>query len=161
PRKNFYALAQIAKFVRPGARRIDVNEFADPLEFLAFYHDGLGQFTLLGINTGNSPASFSASLNSLPSLASLDLYYTTSDTNLAHDTAVAVTNGTFNVNVPGDCIFTLTGFDPAKLAVSIQITNPPDGASFPAPTNLLIQAAASTSTGILSSVSFYSNGAKI
>jgi hypothetical protein len=134
---------------------------SSPLDLLAFYHDDLGQFTLVGINTDDAPQDLSANLDSLPDIAGLDFYYTTSDTNLAHDATVPVNGGAFSVTVPGSSVFTLTGFDPAKLAVSIQITNPADGASLPWPTNLLIQAAASTATGVLSSVSFFSNGTKI
>src|SRR6266404_1044447 len=69
PRKNFYTLAQIAKFVRPGARRIGLSGSAGDLELLAFYHDGLGQLTLTGINPDYSPATLSGSLTSLPPIA--------------------------------------------------------------------------------------------
>ena len=50
PRKIFYTLAQITKFVRPGAQQIDVGFWAPPLLFLAFYHPDSGQLTLTGIN---------------------------------------------------------------------------------------------------------------
>ena len=161
PRKNFYTLAQIAKYVHPGARRIDVNGSSDPIELLAFYHDDEGQFTLVGINADSDPADFSANLDSLPDIASLDFIYTTADTNLALGPSVPVNEGAFSITVPGSCVFTLTGFDPAKIAVSLQITNLVDGTIFPAPTNLLIQASASTSTGSLSTVSFYNGAMKI
>ena len=115
PRKNFYTLAQISKFVRPGARRIGLTGTQGPLWIDVFYHDALGQLTLTGINTSSNPQIFSGSLASLPSIASLDFYYTSSTTNLAQAASAAITNHNFSLTVPPDCIFTLTGFDPARL----------------------------------------------
>ena len=54
PRKGFYSLAQIAKFVRPGAQRIDVSGSNTPLTVLAFYNTNNGQFTLTGLNSNSS-----------------------------------------------------------------------------------------------------------
>jgi hypothetical protein len=72
--------------------------------------------TLAGINSGNSAASLSGTLNSLPAMAKLNLSYTTSGTNLAPGSSIPVINQAFNAIVPADCIFTITGFDAAKLA---------------------------------------------
>jgi hypothetical protein len=161
PRKSFYTMAQITKFVRPGARRIGLNGSLGSLELLAFYHYELGQLTLTGINTAGSGGLLAGTLQSLPGINSLDLYYTDSATNLAHSAIIPVTNGAFQVAVPGDCIFTLTGFDPAKLAVSLQITNPAEGAHYSAPADILIQASADSSTGSVSKVEFFSDTNKL
>jgi O-glycosyl hydrolase len=158
PRKNFYTLSQITKFVQPGARRIDVSGSADPFSLVAFYHPDTGQLTITGANADPSPAVLSGTLSYLPPIASLELYYTDSTTNLFHSATVPVTNGTFDVTVPADCVFTLTGFDPAGISVSVVITNPLDGAGFSAPASIPIQAIANTTTGLLSSVHFF-NGA--
>jgi O-glycosyl hydrolase len=157
-RKNFYTLAQITRFVRPGARQIDISGSADPFYFVAFFHPATGQFTLTGENTGSSPATLAGTLTNLPLITTLDLYYTDAGTNLCHSTAVPVTNGSFAVAVPGDCIFTLTGFDLAKIAVSVLITHPPNGQHYSAPATIPLQAIATSSTGTLSTVEFY-NGA--
>jgi O-glycosyl hydrolase len=158
PRKIFYTLAQIAKFVRPGAQQIAANGSTAPFQLLAFYQPDSGQLTLTGINSDTNPDPLSAVLTNLPPVASLDLYYTDSTTNLCHSATVPVTNGLFAITVPAACVFTLTGFDPAKIAVSVLITNPADGACYSAPAIIPIQATASTTTGILSSVQFF-NGA--
>ena len=107
PRKGFYTVAQVARFVRPGARRIDVSGASTPLTVLAFYNTNNGQFTLTGVNTNASPATLSGTLTNLPALASLELYYTDNTTNLFAGGAVPVTNGSFSVSVPADCVFTL------------------------------------------------------
>ena len=108
PRKGFYTLAQIAKFVRPGAQRINVGGASTPLTLLAFYNTNNGQFTLTGVNSTSSASSLSCALTSLPAIPSVDLYYTSSATNLCYGAHVAVNNGAFSVVVPANCVFTLT-----------------------------------------------------
>jgi O-glycosyl hydrolase len=108
PRKQFYTVAQISKFVRPGSKRIDVSGSFGPLTLLAFFHPGLGQLTLTGDNPSGSPTVISGTLTSLPTASSLALFYTSASANLSHATTVPVTNQTFTVTIPADCIFTLT-----------------------------------------------------
>jgi hypothetical protein len=155
PRKIFYTLAQITKFVRPGAQQIDVSLWAPPILVLAFYHPDTGQLTLAGINPDSSPLTLSAVLTNLPPVASLDLYYTDPVSNLCHSATFPVTDGSFAATVPANSVFALVGFDPAKLAVSVVITNPADGASYSAPATIPIMASATTTTGALSQVEFF------
>ncbi|HXC99998.1 MAG TPA: Ig-like domain-containing protein [Verrucomicrobiae bacterium] len=152
-RKNFYAMAQISAFVPPGSQRIGVNG-SSGVTLLAFYHAPSGRVTLTGYNTGNQ-TSLPITLSSLPAVASFDLYHTDANTNLSHDATYAVSGGGFTATVPANCVFTLTGFDPAKIAVSVQITNPAAGAYFTAPATIPIQAVASTTTGSISNVEFF------
>ncbi|MGD0208345.1 MAG: hypothetical protein ABSC89_12135, partial [Verrucomicrobiota bacterium] len=93
-----------------GAQRIAVNGSTSPLVLLAFYQPNTGQLTLTGENTDSSPATLSGTLTNLPSVTNLDLYYTSSTTNLAHDATVPVANGVFTATVPADCVFTFSGF---------------------------------------------------
>jgi O-glycosyl hydrolase len=156
PRKIFYTLAQISKYVRPGAQQIDVSGVAGSFQLLAFYQTNSGQFTLTGINSDTSADTLSAVLTNLPPVASLDLYYTDSDTNLCYSATFPVTNGSFAATVPANCVFTLVGYNPASIAVSVLITNPVDGARYSAPVNIPIQASATTTTGNVSQVEFFS-----
>jgi O-glycosyl hydrolase len=110
PQKNFYTLAQISKFIQPGARMIGTSDYGGDAALRSFYHDGLHQLTLVGINTDNEAKDVDVSLKSLPPIANLELYYTSASTDLCHSVTVVVTNGNFTVTVPADCIFTLTGF---------------------------------------------------
>ena len=155
PRKIFYTLAQISKFVRPGAQQIDESGSFGPFLLVPFYQPDSGQLTLTGINTDTSADTLSAVLTNLPPVASLDLYYTDSTTNLCHGGTFPVTNGAFAATVPANCVFTLVGFDPARIAVSVLITNPPDGAQYSAPATIPIQASAVTTTGSISQVEFF------
>jgi len=108
-RKQFYTLAQITKFVRPGAQRINVSGSTSTLTLLAFYQAATGQLTLPGVNTAGSSTVLSGTLSSLPVVSSLELYYTDSTTNLCDKGAVSVTNHSFTVTVPANCVFTLVG----------------------------------------------------
>ena len=109
PRKNFYTIAQITKWVRPGARRIGVDGMTGPFSpVLAFHHAGSNRVTIVGINTGAAPAALQGTLASLPAVTSLDLYYTSAAANLEHAGSVPVSNGTFSATIPADCVFTLT-----------------------------------------------------
>jgi O-glycosyl hydrolase len=113
PRKQFYALAQISKFVRPGAQCIDASGATDPLVLLAFYHTNYAQITLTGVNTDSQAAVLFGTLTNLPAATNLDLYYTSPDTNLAWAGSFPVANGAFTATIPANCIFTLR----ANLAV--------------------------------------------
>jgi O-glycosyl hydrolase len=145
-RKGFYTVSQISRFVRPGARRIDVSGSATPLSLLAFFHPASGRVTLTGVNSGTE-TSLSGALVSLPSVQSFDLYYTSSATNLCHSQTILVTNDSFAATVPADCVFTLVGF---AGQVSVQITALPDGVLIYWPaalTNHVLEVAANLSPG--------------
>jgi O-glycosyl hydrolase len=154
-RKNFYTLAQISKFVRPGAQRIGVNGSVSSLSpLLAFKHTGLGQVTIVGINSSSSAATLSGALASLPTVPYLELYYTSPTANLADGGSVAVNNGTFSATIPANCVFTLTGFT----GVNVALANPANGAQFNAPATIPLAATATTTAGSIALVGFY-NGA--
>jgi O-glycosyl hydrolase len=109
PRKQFYTISQISRFVRPGARRINVSGPTTPLTLLAFYQFATGQLTLTGVNTAGSAVALSGTLTALPTVRSLELYYTDSANNLRDSGAVPVNSGSFNATVPANCVFTLVG----------------------------------------------------
>ena len=121
PRKNFYTVSQISKFVRPGAYRVDLSGSTNVLQSLAFYHPLSGQLTWTGVNPSYNSVSVTGTLASLPALSRLDLYYTDPSTNLAWGGTFPVSNGTFTATVPQQCVFTLTGFDPDKVAPVLSI----------------------------------------
>jgi len=76
--------------------------------------------TLVGINTESEAKEVEISLQSLPQIPNLELYYTSAITNLCHSASVAVTNGNFAVTLPADCIFTLSGtFKPPTLRAEV------------------------------------------
>jgi O-glycosyl hydrolase len=155
PRKLFYALSQISRFVRPGARALDVTPWATSPYVQAFYHADGGQLTVTGMNPDANTETLSGTLTNLPPVASLELYYTDRMTNLCHSATIPVTDGMFTAEIPPDCVFTLVNFDPTWNPVSVIITNPPDGAFFTAPATIPVEASATTTTGSISLVEFF------
>jgi hypothetical protein len=90
---------------------------------LAFYHSASGQLTLTGINPDTSTDALSAVLTNLPPVASLELYYTDSTSNLRHSATFPVTNRTIAATMPANCVFTLVGFasavgPPARISIT-------------------------------------------
>jgi hypothetical protein len=133
-RKNYYTFSQITKFVRPGAQRINVTGTATPFSpLVAFKPTGLGQVTIVGINTSASAATLNGTLASLPTVPYLNLYYTTVTTNLASGGSVLVTNGPFkfNASIPADCVFTLTYSPLVVTTTNLPSTHVGETYSFP------------------------------
>ena len=78
-------------------------------------------------------------LTNLPPVASLDLYYTASTTNLSYGGTYPVSNGALNATIPADCIFVLIGSAPLPVLTISAVT---DGIaiSWPAPlTNYVLE----------------------
>ena len=121
PRKSFYTVAQVSKWVRPGAERIDVSEpNLWPLTYLtAFKHVASGQVTISGVNVSSQEYLLDGQLANLPALTNLSLYYTTGATNLAFGGYVSVDgSGAFEAGIPANSVFTLVGYSANPLANS-------------------------------------------
>ena len=108
PRKNFYAIQQVSKFVPPGSRRIAVSETNDSLVVLSFYNEISNTVSLVGINKKKTPIHFNASLANLPAVNSLEMYITDNAKNVFHEKSVQLKTNAFNTVIPADCIFTLS-----------------------------------------------------
>ncbi len=108
-RKDFYTVAQISKYLQPGAQQIGVNGSLGQLVLEAYYNPRSAQLSLVGVNTNSTTASLSCTLASLPQFTNLNLSYTTSTTNLAAGASVPVVNGNFSVTIPADCVFAING----------------------------------------------------
>lgn len=110
PRKNFYAIQQVSKFVLPGSWQISLSETYDSLTVSAFYDPSSKRVSVVGINRRDHPVALNGSLKNLPALNKLELYYTDNVKNLQKDAAVNARGSSFKATIPANCIFTLTGF---------------------------------------------------
>jgi len=118
-RKQFYTHAQVSKWVSPGSQRVGITGSTSSFSpLLAFKHTGLGQVTIVGVNTSSIVATLRGTNYSLPTVPRFSLYYTSATTNLAYGGNVPVTNGTFSATIPADCVFTLTYTAPSPLVVT-------------------------------------------
>jgi hypothetical protein len=123
PRKGFYTLSQITKYVKPGALRIAVSGVSSPIQVLAFYHRDRHELAITGVNSSSNTTTLSATLLSLAGITNLNLTYTTTSDNLRDGGSVPVSNGTFSVAVPGDSVFTLVGHVPPVIMGRVTDTN--------------------------------------
>ncbi len=155
PRKAFYTFSQVSKYVRPGAQQIGVSGSATPFQLLAFYQPVSGQLSIVGVNTSTSAAALSGTLASLPTISSLSLIYTDSSTNLNPSATFPVANGAFTATIPANCVFTLTSTNAFQPSVSVQLTNPVNGAYYIAPATIPLQATAATASGSITNVAFF------
>ena len=109
PRKTFYTIAQVSKFVPPDSWQISVSANPGSLMVLSFYDSASNRITIVGINNKNHPVTLNGSLKNLPAISSFEMYYTDSVQNLHKNDDVAVYDNAFTATVPSNSVYTLTG----------------------------------------------------
>lgn len=109
PRKNFYAIQQVSRFVLPGSWQISVSETGDGLIVLAFYDPSSKRISVVGINRKTTPVSLNGSMKNLPAINKMEMYYTDPVKNVYKHPDINVKNRSFKTTIPANCIFTLTG----------------------------------------------------
>lgn len=145
PRKGFYEVAQLFRFVGAGSRRIGASDSSSNLTLLAF--QGSGRITLVGRNASSGSMTLTGTLSGLPSVARFELYQTTSSLNMQRGTDVSVSNGAFTVQVAGGSVFTLTALTGSDQAPpTVVLTAPTPGATVSGLVS--VSAAASDDTGV-------------
>lgn len=106
PRKQFYEFAQVLKFIRPGAVRIDAVSDND-LTTYAFLNQN-NQLIIVGHNKSSTPIALSGVMSNLPEVESFELFYTDNSNNLKKASDIISTDGKFNTTTPGNTVFTLS-----------------------------------------------------
>ena len=122
PRKPFYQFSQLYRFVRPGAIRIGAFSGDEDLAVFAYLNLD-GRLVIFGRNNGKDPVAIRATMNGLPPLDRLHVYFTNDDFNLKKQSDVMVSQHAWNLNIPAGTIFTLTGL-PAELKTGISRARP-------------------------------------
>lgn len=108
PRKNFYTVAQISRFVAAGDVRIGVTTTQAGLRLQAFTRPSSGGVAVVGINEESGPRTITVDVSQLPAVTRLQLVQTTASLSLDYGPALAVAGGQVTVDVAGDSVFTLT-----------------------------------------------------
>ncbi len=109
PRKHFYAIAQVSKFVPPGSRRIGVSGSTQQFTVLAFHDKVSGKLAIVGESRRGTDMRLKGELLNLPNVSELEVYYTSSLADLQKGDDVTVQSDAFSVVIPAECIFTLAG----------------------------------------------------
>jgi len=109
PRKHFYAISQISRFVRPGSWQIAVSGEDTAVTTAAFYNDASRHISIVAINNQHEPVTIRGLLENIPGVKQFDVFRTDSIANLLRTPAVKIAGNAFTLTIPGDCIITLTG----------------------------------------------------
>ena len=126
PRKHFYAIQQVSKFVAPGSFQVAVSEKKDSFRVLCFHDTTSNNITIVGINTSDSPISINGDLINLPSVDHFEMYHTSSTENLHKDADVTVTSQSFQFTAAANSIFTLKGVEQKNTGQTIARPEPKD-----------------------------------
>jgi glucuronoarabinoxylan endo-1,4-beta-xylanase len=111
-----YAIAQWAKFVRPGWVRIDAT--ANPesgVDITAFKNPSTGAFAIVAVNQNTSGSAINFSLAGFAP-ASVTPYVTSATLSLSPQSNVSVSNSSFTYTLSGQSITTLVGSTSAPSA---------------------------------------------
>lgn len=106
PKKRYYAAKQLFRFVRPGARRIEVRTDAEGLTVSAFRGASPSSLVVVGVKEGGADR---IRIGVPPAAAptSWTLYVTTATLDCADLGPLPIRDGLAEVDLPGDAIFTL------------------------------------------------------
>jgi hypothetical protein len=74
----------------------------------AFKDPASGMFVITGKNGNGAAQSLSVDLQNLATVSTMNYYYTDQTHNFTQGSNVAVTNQSFSISVPANCVFTLT-----------------------------------------------------
>ena len=115
PRKHYYALSQVFRFVTPGSERILTAYPDNPeLTVLAFMNSAYGNLSIIGIHKGKNEIKTEFVLENLPEIGNIEFYYTDSINNLTKKEDIHVNGKKIQVSVPADCLFTIAGIIPVQ-----------------------------------------------
>lgn len=126
PRKHFYALQQVSRFVAPGSWQLQVSEIKDSIVILAFKDMATGRLTVTGINTSSRATDVRGNMINLGPVDRFEMYHTNSNDDLKRDPDITVSENVFHITVPAQTIFTLTQSDGRNISHSVKRPEPTD-----------------------------------
>ncbi|MBL7697306.1 MAG: CehA/McbA family metallohydrolase [Chitinophagaceae bacterium] len=105
PRKHFYAIQQVSRFVMPGSTQLALQKNIDSVEIVAFIDSDEKQVAIVGVNENGKQINLQATLRNLAA-AEATLYYTDEKENLASK-AISLKTNVVDIAIPANCIYTL------------------------------------------------------
>jgi hypothetical protein len=123
PRKHFFAISQISKYVTPGSWLIELQSSDSKAPALAFFNPSRNAPVIVGLNPYNKAAKIEISLDNFPGIESVRLIFTDSLNNLkTQKTYLPGKNGKLKIVVPANCIYTLVA-EPATTSGAGTLNN--------------------------------------
>jgi len=109
PRKHFFAISQVSKYVPAGSWRIATTDPGNGFNILAFHEPLTGRISITGINKNSRAFTIKGTLDHLPKINRLETVYTDRSKDLYKDRDIPIKVKTFTATIPANCIFTLSG----------------------------------------------------
>jgi glucuronoarabinoxylan endo-1,4-beta-xylanase len=107
--KRYYAIGNYSKYVRSGYQRIDATSRPSGGVYVTAFKDPVTtQFAVVAINQNSSPQTLTFNLNGFSS-SSVTPVVTDPNNNLAEQTSIPVSAGTFNATLSPSSVTTFTG----------------------------------------------------
>ena len=123
PRKHFFAISQISKYVTPGSWQVELQNSDSKAPAIAFFNPSRNAPVIVGINTYNKPTQVEISLDNFPGIKSVQLIFTDSINNLKiQKTYLPDKKGKLRIVVPANCIYTLVA-EPATTSGAGALNN--------------------------------------
>jgi len=110
PPKRPYTVGNFSKFVRPGYVRVDTNGGVPPDVWIAsFQNPADGTLAVVAINAGMTDVPLAATVGATPSPAQVTPWLTSATDNLAAQTPIALSAGTFQATLAAQTVTTFVG----------------------------------------------------
>jgi glucuronoarabinoxylan endo-1,4-beta-xylanase len=128
-----YAVAQFARFIRPGYVRINVSTSNTNLSVTAFKATNSQNFAIVAVNT-NAGTSISQTFNltNFPALSSVTPWMTSATLSLSNQASVIVSDASFTYTIPAQSVVTFVGqgsVTPSSITIS-NVSYNPSGPAF-------------------------------
>lgn len=145
PRKSYYALQQLMRFVPPGAHRIAARTSeGSPVEVEAFAHEPTGRLTMVLRNAASEPERITGTVLGSGLVKTLATRSSDAHADFESGADVAIdAEGRFTVDVPADSVETLTGTPGESEAPPPGATAPPIASITAGPTGTTVSSDAS------------------
>lgn len=108
PTSLLYCMGNFSKFIRPGYYRIDVSGGPSGVSVSAYQDPNTGNFAIVAINNNTSSTAFNINLSSFGA-SSVTPWETSETLNLAQQSDLVVSGGSFSVNLDPQSVTTFVG----------------------------------------------------
>ncbi len=107
PRKHFYAIQQVSRFLKPGMRQLGLQQSGDSLLVFAAIDSLKKELVIAGVNSDPGRISLQLSVENIGNVQNVQAVYTDSISDLQTIKEITINGDSVTVLLPPDCIFTI------------------------------------------------------